>query len=249
MRKLLWVLLAMLAGVVLVASLVAQYGAQPVVVVDPEPSSITTPASTPSVAAGPQALPSATPESEFGTCQVTELYVPSLRPSPGEFNHWKVRPSKPEWDGDTPLPPRDSNPGDPDPEGAWTDAFTLVWNDAGPSASDQTVIISHSSGWRSLPFNSLMVKGAEGQAASRLKPGDLVYLRTACSGDYWLEYSVRADGVFTSGKPGFQTDPRIVGEAPQPGDLVLLTCLQPEVGKSNEVVAVRSHYTGNIVKL
>jgi hypothetical protein len=179
---------------------------------------------------------------------VTELYIPSLRPEAGEYNRWNIRPSKPEWNGDTPLPPRGAEPGDPDPEGAFTDAFTLEWHEAGPDATDQVLIISHSSGWRKLPFNSLMVQGAKGAAASRLKSGALIYLRTACSGDYWLEYAVRPDGIFTSGKPGFQTDLRVVGDGPQPGDLVLLTCLQPDEGKSTEVVAVRGHYTGNIVK-
>ena len=248
MRKLWW-MVAVLASLVLVASLDAQ---------SKRLSSVATPSVSapmpalsvqPSIVAEPSALPSATPAQALSTCQVTELYIPSLQPAAGEFNRWNIRPSKPEWNGDTPLPPRDAQLGDPDPEGAFTDAFTLDWHVAGSDADDQVLIISHSSGWRDLPFNSLMTKGGEGEEASRVRPGDLAYLRTACSGEYWLEYEVLPDGVFTSGKPEFRWDSRIVGDGPRPGDLVLLTCLQPESGSSTKVVAIHGHHTGRIVKL
>lgn len=210
------------------------------------------PAATPSmsvVSVAPTAAPTeaigtdgAEQASEIGTCQVAELYIPELAPQEGEFNRWNVRQSRPEWQGDTPLPPRDARPGDPDPEGAFTDAFTLQWHDAGPRAADQVLIISHSSAWRKLPFNSLMVQGKKGIDASRLQHGAQIFLRTECSGTYWLQYQVY--DVFTSDKPGFKHDPRVVGRDAMPGDLVLLTCLQPNEGPSTEVVGTRSRFVG-----
>lgn len=188
-------------------------------------------------------VPSSTPTEQvsFGTCEVDGMYIPDLPLKKGERNKWDIISLTPKQDreGDIPLPPHESSLKDPNPPPSLVSGYTIKYHTAGPQADDMVAIIGHSSPWRVLPFNSLMNQGKEGKQAPRVKAGQHIYLHTTCSGKWWLDGVV--DDTFTAGKPEFTSDPRIFGTTKMPGWIAVITCLQPKVGSSHEVVAIVGH--------
>lgn len=193
-------------------------------------------------------VPAKAKEVTFATCEVDKMRIPELVPlNKGEHNRWKIITLTPKQDaaGDIPLPPRGSSTWDNPPK-ELTSGYTMTYHKAGPKAKDMVVVIGHSSRWNPLAFNSLINQGKKGKQAARVQAGWHIYLHTKCSGKWWLEYRVAE--TFTSGKPGFTTDPRIFGTTKMPGRLALITCLQPAEGPSTQVVATIAEYQGVVHK-
>ena len=212
----------------------------------PAPRELSNPTMTESPAPASSA-PTVSPPTQkvsFATCRVNGMYIPDLPLKKDERRKWDIISLTPQQDatGDIPLPPRESSLTDSNPPAALVSGYTVKFHTAGPKSDDMVVVIGHSSPWRVLPFNSLMNQGKEGAEAPRVKVGQRIYLHTACSGKWWLEYIVGK--TLTAGKPAFTSDPRIFGKSKKPGRLALITCLQPKEGHSTQVVAIIGQLKG-----
>ena len=59
----------------------------------------------------------------------------------------------------------------------------------------------------------------------RDRVGDVMYLRTERSGDWWLKYEVT--DLHDPEKTALAADPEVWGTQPTPGRLLTITCVQP----------------------
>lgn len=92
----------------------------------------------------------------------------------------------------------------------------------GTNATDIVVITGHTGAGVPAVFNDLY-DGAKDK--HKVNIGDKLYLRTKESDDTWLVYS--ATDLHDPDKQGLSQNPEIWGEAPMPGRLLTISCIQP----------------------
>lgn len=92
----------------------------------------------------------------------------------------------------------------------------------GTHTSDVVVLAGHAAAGVPAVFDKLYNPSAEEHT---LKVGDVMYLRTAESGDWWLKYQVT--DLHDPDKSALADDPAIWGTQATPGRLLTISCVQP----------------------
>ncbi|EFK55592.1 hypothetical protein KBP53_09920 [Corynebacterium genitalium ATCC 33030] len=92
----------------------------------------------------------------------------------------------------------------------------------GTNADDIVVIAGHAAAGVPAVFDALYDVRADRHTVA---PGDALYLRTEESGDKWLKY--QATDLHSPEKEGLSQAAEIWGDAPMPGRLLTISCVQP----------------------
>lgn len=109
----------------------------------------------------------------------------------------------------------------------------------GSNAEDIVVVAGHAGAGTDAVFDPLYSPDADHH---NVQVGDVMYIRTETSGEYWLKYTV--SDLHSPEKESLSQDVSIWGEGATPGRLLTISCIQPAFAPSVRNAVVGWQFAG-----